>query len=106
MMMLPNKHECQRRNKETSPSGDQGHYWLSSVFRWPVAGRSMNRRHISVRLRGSLGFPGSPEIESTENGVVELWRACAMADTLVQIPLHVMAAVGLLRRKFYGVIYL
>lgn len=42
--------------------------------------------------------------ESTENAVIQYDRAIAITDTFILIPLHLMAAYGLLERKFYGVI--
>jgi len=45
-----------------------------------------------------------PPRDVSDNAVVENNRAIAMADSVVLIPLHAMAAVGLLQRQFYGVI--
>ena len=42
--------------------------------------------------------------ELTENAVVEFYRAIAIADTAIGIPLHVLSAYGLLQHKFYGAI--
>lgn len=67
---IPNHHECQRRNKEASPPGDQGHCCFSSVFRWPVVGRS-NRCDISVRPCRSPGSP--PKTEWWNSGGPAPW---------------------------------
>jgi hypothetical protein len=39
-----------------------------------------------------------------DEAVVQANRAIGLADTLIMLPLNTMAVVGLLRRKFYGVI--
>jgi hypothetical protein len=36
--------------------------------------------------------------------IVEVNRAIGLADTLVMLPLHIVAAVGLLRLRFYGAV--
>ena len=49
-------------------------------------------------LAASWGF----QTNETDNAVIQYDRAIAMADTIILIPLHAMAAYGLLDRKFYG----
>lgn len=51
-------------------------------------------------LVASWGFQTPANL--TENAVVQYDRGMAIADTFILIPLHAMAAYGLLERKFYG----
>lgn len=36
--------------------------------------------------------------------IVEVNRAIGLTDTLIMLPLHLVASVGLLRRRFYGAV--
>lgn len=74
-------------------------FHLISSFLWLIGQTGAVVAYDTVAELG-LQDPRS----ALDPAIVEVNRAIGLADTLVMLPLHALAAFGLLRWRFYGVI--